>query len=240
MVLIFLNFIFKGYKLKTISVQKPAPFRPEHKKSLIVICIVVFLVVVPSLITKFVDISWLSTFATYADIQMLGMIGFVACSLMKLADEKAVIKSVPWNTIILVGGIATLMSVATEAGVVEMISHWLNNSVPAFAIGAFLCILGGFLSFFSGGINTVFPMLAPLVAGLASSTGIKPVTMFIAILLGACFTAISPFSTGGAILMSNCSDDKTRAKLPAMQLALAVGSLVFAIILCLVGVINIF
>ena len=78
------------------------------------------------------------------------------------------------------------------------------------------------------------------IVGLAAGTGIKPVTMFIAILLGACFTAISPFSTGGAILMSNCSDDKTRAKLPAMQLGLAVGSLIFAIILCLVGFVGIF
>ena len=239
-VLIFLNFIFKGYKLKTISVQKPAPFRPEHKKSLIVICIVVFLVVVPSLITKFVDISWLSTFATYADIQMLGMIGFVACSLMKLADEKAVIKSVPWNTIILVGGIATLMSVATEAGVVEMISHWLNNSVPAFAIGAFLCILGGFLSFFSGGINTVFPMLAPIVPSLVAGAGVKPVTLFICILLGACYTALSPFSTGGAIFMSNCPDDKVRAKLVGGQLGLAAFSMVLCAVLALVGVVALF
>ena len=48
------------------------------------------------------------------------------------------------------------------------------------------------------------------------------------------------FSTGGAILMSNCADDKTRAKLPTMQLGLAVGSLIFAIVLCLVGFVGIF
>ena len=239
-ILLVLYVVFKGHKLGAVKVEKPEPFSPVHKKSLVMILIVVALVVVPSLLKLFISAPWLDAFSRCADIQMLGMVGFVICSLMKLADEKAVIKSVPWNTIILVGGIGLLMNVATQAGVVDVISGWMSTSVPTFAITAFLCLLGGFLSFFSGGINTVFPMLAPLVVGLASSTGIKPVTMFIAILLGACFTAISPFSTGGAILMSNCSDDKTRAKLPAMQLGLAVGSLIFAIVLCLVGFVGIF
>lgn len=238
--LIVLYIVFKGHKLGAVQVEKPAPFSPAHKKNLIIILIVVGLVVIPSFLTKFIHAEWLSSFARYADIQMLGMVGFVVCSLMKLADEKAVIKSVPWNTIILVGGIATLMSVATTAGVVDVISNWLNTSVPAFAITAFLCILGGFLSFFSGGINTVFPMLAPIVIGLASTTGIKPVTMFIAILLGACYTALSPFSTGGAIFMSNCRDEQVRGKLIGGQLGLAALGLVVSAVLALVGVLGIF
>lgn len=239
-ILIVLNIIFKGMKSKAISVEKPAPFSPVHKKNLIIICIVVFLVVVPSILTKFISVSWLTTFANYADIQMLGMVGFVVCSLMKLADEKAVIKAVPWNTIILVGGIATLMSVATAAGVVDMISNWLNNSVPTFAVGAFLCVLAGFLSFFSGGINTVFPMLAPMVPTLVAGTSLKPVTLFIAILLGACYTALSPFSTGGAIFMSNCPDEKIRAKLIGGQLGLALLGMVVSAVLAIVGILAIF
>lgn len=240
LILIVLYVIFKGYKLGEIKVEKPEPFSAVHKKSLAMILIVVCLVVIPSLLKLFIQAEWLNTLSRCADIQMLGMVGFVICSLMKLADEKAVIKSVPWNTIILVGGIGLLMNVATQAGVVEVLSSWMSTSVPPFAIAAFLCLLGGFLSFFSGGVNTVFPMLAPLVAGLAADTGIKPVTMFIAILLGACFTAISPFSTGGAILMSNCADDKTRAKLPAMQLVMAIIALAVSVALCLVGFVGIF
>jgi len=239
-ILIGLYLVFKGNKLKKIEVEKPEPFQPVHKKSLAIILIVVGLVVLPQLLGKFVQVSWLATFARYADIQMLGMVGFLVCSLMKLADEKTVIKAVPWNTIILVGGIATLMSVATAAGVVDIISNWLNNSVPSFAIAAFLCILGGFLSFFSGGINTVFPMLAPIVSSLVTVSGAKPVTLFISILLGACYTALSPFSTGGAIFMSNCRDEQVRSKLVAGQLGLATLGMVVSAILALTGVLSIF
>lgn len=240
LLLIVLYIVFKGHKLAAIHVEKPAPFSPTHKKNLAIIAVVVALVVVPALLAKLVNVPWLSTFARFADIQMLGMIGFVVCSLMKLADEKVVIKSVPWNTILLVGGIATLMGVATTAGVVDVISAWLGSSVPPFAIAAFLCILGGFLSFFSGGINTVFPMMAPMVVSLAAGTDLKPVTLFIAILLGACYTALSPFSTGGAIFMSNCPDDKVRGKLIGGQLMLAVLGLGAAAILALTGILGIF
>lgn len=239
-VLILLNIVFKGMKLKKITVEKPAPFSPVHKKSLIVICIVVALVVLPSMINNIVNVPWLATFAKVADIQMLGMIGFIVCSLMKLADEKAVIKSVPWNTIILVGGIAILMGIATTAGVVELISNWLNGSVPEFVIPAFLCILAGFLSFFSGGINTVFPMLAPMVPALVAGLTAKPVTLFIAILLGACYTALSPFSTGGAIFMSNCPDDKIRAKLVGGQLGLAALGMIVTAVLAVTGILGVF
>ncbi|ETA81889.1 SLC13 family permease [Youngiibacter fragilis] len=237
--LIVLYIVFKGNKLKKINVEKPEPFSAIHKKSLIVIAVVIGLVLIPGLIGKFVKISWLVTFARYADIQMLAMIGFVVCSLMKLADEKQVIKAVPWNTLILVGGIATLMSVAKEAGVVDVISSWLNANAPSYAVGSLLAILGGFLSFFSGGINTVFPMLAPMVPSLAVGS-IKAVTLFIAILLGACYTAISPFSTGGAIFMSNCPDEKMRAKLIGGQLGLATYGMVVTAVLALVGVLGIF
>lgn len=233
LLLVVLYFVFKGNQLKAIKLDKPVPFSAVHKKNLVIIGIVVGLVVIPGLIPG------LKSFARLCDIQMLGMIGFIICSLMKLADEKKVIKAVPWNTIILVGGISMLMSVAKEAGVVDLLSAWLNNSVPQFAVSAFLSLLGGFLSFFSGGVNTVFPMLAPIVPSLAAGGG-KPVTLFIAILLGACYTALSPFSTGGAIFMSNCQDEEVRGKLIGGQLGLAALGLVASIVLALTGVLAVF
>lgn len=230
----------KGHKLDSVNVQKPQPFDAVQKKNLIIIGIVVGLVVIPSTLSKVIKNDMLGFVAARLDIQMLSFAGFVVCVLMKLADQRAVIKSVPWNTIILVGGIGTLMNVATQAGVVEVISGWLNSSVPESLMVAFMTLLGGFLSFFSGGINTVFPMLAPIVATTVAGTAIKPVTMFIGILLGACYTALSPFSTGGAIFMSNCQDEKVRGKLISWQLGLAALGMVVSVILAAVGILGIF
>ena len=132
------------------------------------------------------------------------------------------------------------MNVATQAGVVDVISGWLNNSVPEGMMVAFMTLLGGFLSFFSGGINTVFPMLAPIVGTAVAGTAIKPVTMFIGILLGACYTALSPFSTGGAIFMSNCQDEKVRGKLITWQLGLAALGMGASAVLAAVGILGLF
>ncbi len=239
-ILMALYIVFKGHKLQTVNVQKPQPFNDIQKKNLIIIAIVVGLVVIPSMLSKFVKNPTLGFLASRLDIQMLSFVGFVVCVLMKLADQRAVIKSVPWNTIILVGGIGTLMNVATQAGVVDVISGWLNNSVPESMMVAFMTLLGGFLSFFSGGINTVFPMLAPIVGTTVAGTAIKPVTMFIGILLGACYTALSPFSTGGAIFMSNCQDEKVRGKLISWQLGLAALGMGFSAVLAAVGVLRLF
>ena len=239
-ILIVLYFVFKGHKLQTVNVQKPQPFNEIQKKNLIVIAVVVGLVVIPSMLSKFIKNPALAFWASRLDIQMLSFAGFVVCVLMKLADQRAAIKSVPWNTIILVGGIGTLMNIATQAGVVDVISGWLNNSVPEGMMTAFMTLLGGFLSFFSGGINTVFPMLAPIVGTAVAGTAIKPVTMFIGILLGACYTALSPFSTGGAIFMSNCPDEKVRGKLITWQLGLAALGMGFSAVLAAVGVLGIF
>lgn len=239
-VLVVLYIGLKGHKLKAVNVQKPQPFNDIQKKNLVIIGIVVALVVIPSTLTKMVKNDFLNFIAPRLDIQMLSFVGFVVCVLMNLADQKAAIRSVPWNTIILVGGIGTLMNVATKAGVVEVISSWLNNSVPEGLMVAFMTLLGGFLSFFSGGINTVFPMLAPIVGTTVAGTAIKPVTMFIGILLGACYTALSPFSTGGAIFMSNCQDEKVRGKLISWQLGLAALGMIVSVILGAVGILGIF
>lgn len=235
-----LYIVLKGNKLQAISVQEPAPFNSIQKKNLVIIGIVVGLVVIPSFLSKVIHNPTLSFLASRLDIQMLSFAGFVVCLLMKLADQKDVIKSVPWNTIILVGGIGTLMNVATQAGVVDAISGWLNSSVPEGLMVAFMTLLGGFLSFFSGGINTVFPMLAPIVSTAVAGTSIKAVTMFIGILLGACYTALSPFSTGGAIFMSNCHDENVRGKLISWQLGLASLGLVVSILLSAVGILSLF
>lgn len=228
---IVLFFIYKGYKINAISFDKPEPFTSVQKKNLIIILIVVLLAVIPSVLNQFFGGPTLKKLAEVADIQMLSMIGFIVCSLMKIADGRAVIKAVPWNTLLLIGGISTLMAVAGEAGVVKMLTEWLSSSVAAILLPALLCLLAGFLSCFSGGITVVFPMLAPMVYGLAQGSGVSPLLMFLAILLGASFTAVSPFSTGGAVFLANCRDENMARKLVVGQLGMAAYGLVASVIL---------
>lgn len=225
-------FVFKGYNMRPLpNMEKPEPFSQLHKRNLIVICIVLFFAVVPGVLKGIIGGAFLTTLTNICDMQFLCLAGFLVCTVLKLADQKKVIAAVPWNTLLLLAGISTLMSVAVKAGAVEIITSWLSANVPAFLLPLFLCLLGGFLSAFSGGITTVFPMLAPMVPALVATTAMNPVYLFTGIVFGAHFTGMSPFSTGGAVFLSQCRDDSMAKKLVTGQLFVSLVGLVLGMVL---------
>ncbi len=238
-VVVICFFLYKGYKMNAIpDMEKPAPFTQIQKTNLVVIACVIFLAVVPGVLKNFFGgVKIISTIAGFCDMQVLCLIGFMVCYFLKLAEGKEVIKAVPWNTLLLLGGISTLMSVATKAGAVEIITAWLASNVPVILLPLFCCLLGGFLSAFSGGITTVFPMVAPIIPALVTASGANPVLLFLATVLGAHFTSMSPFSTGGAVFLSTCRDDAMAKKLVTGQLLVCgiamVVSMVFVTVLAM-------
>jgi len=232
-ILIFF-FGYKGYKIqKVVDMQKPAEFTREQKLTLIVILVMVFFAVVPGCCkTLGIGGSFMKSVANFCDMQVLCLIGFIVCKFLKLADQKKVIQACPWNTLLLLAGISCLMSVATKAGAVEILTNWLSANIPVALLPLFMVLLGGFLSCFSGGITVVFPMVAPMVPPLVAASGANPLVLFISVLLGAHFTGMSPFSTGGAVFMGSCHDEDMAKKLVTQQLVVCGVSIVLAGIVC--------
>lgn len=205
----------KGHKLKKIDIEKPEPFDKIQKKNLIIIIIVAILIIIPPLfkimLPKSASIAFL---ASTLDVQMLAVIGVFVCTVMKLGDEKqAIVKGVPWSTILMLGGVCTLMGVATSAGVTDYIAQWIGSSIPVTLIVPVFTILAAFLSLFSGALTVVFPMLSAMAMPIAVAAGIAPAALFIGIIIGGSATAISPFSTGGATMIANCPDQSQHVKL---------------------------
>lgn len=239
-VLIF-YFLLKGYKAKAPEgMEKPAPFTAVQKKTLAIVLIVVGLVVISNVLGVFIKTPVMNTFKGWCDIQMLCIVGGVACILLKLGDAREAIgKGIPWNTIIMITGIVVLLGVAKEAGVVDWLGGLVSNSVPVFLIPAFLALITGLLSFFAGGITAIFPMIAPLVPAIAEMTGIPASTLFCCTAIGGNLTTVSPFSTGGATVLSTCPYEEDQQKVFNGQLVVAIVGLVVAILLALVGFFNI-
>ena len=238
-VLIF-YFITKGYKAKAPeNMEKPAPFNATQRKTLAIVVIVVGLVILSNVLGVFVKSDAVATFKSFCDIQMLCVVGGFACILLKLGNMKEAIgKGIPWNTIIMISGIVVLLGVAQEAGVVEWLGGQISDSVPVLVIPAFFALITGLLSFFAGGITAIFPMLAPLVPAIAEMTGIPASTLFCCTAIGGNLTTISPFSTGGATVLSTCPYEEDQPKIFRGQLACAFTGLGVAIVLSLVGFFN--
>ena len=64
------------------------------------------------------------------------LIGALVCAILRLGDEKTVIRKIPISTIVMIVGVYSLIQVAAEAGLVDAISSALANNIPRFLVPA--------------------------------------------------------------------------------------------------------
>ena len=76
-----------------------------------------------------------------------------------------------------------------------------------------MCVVAAIMSLFSSTLGVVTPALFPLVPALASSMAIDPLLLFVCIVIGAQASAISPFSSGGSLVLGSCATDQGRSEL---------------------------
>ena len=169
----------------------------------------VFLVLIfPILNTLFPNNSLIKFINSRLDIGLIAIIFSIIAFIMKLGKEKEIIAKVPWNTLIMICGVGMLISVAIEAGTIELLSSWISSSIPKFLIPIVLCIVGGIMSSFSSTLGVVAPALFPIIPIIANITGINPSILFTATIVGAQATSISPFSSGGSLILGSASDEE--------------------------------
>jgi len=62
-------------------------------------------------------------------------------------------------------------------------------------------------------IGVVCPALFPLIPGLSATTGLGAANLFTCTVLGAQSSAISPFSSGGSLILGSCGNEEERSSL---------------------------
>lgn len=208
-------FVLSAFRNKTqVSViEKPEAFDAKQKTTLISMFIMIFIVLAgPIAHLIFPQISIIEYFNKKIDIAMIAII-FVAIALfLKLADEKKVIALIPWNTLIMICGVGMLISVAVEAGTIKWLSTLVKNEVSVVFIPLTMCAIAAFMSLFSSTLGVVTPALFPIIPSIAQSSGLSEALLFTCIVIGAQASAISPFSSGGSLILGACPE-KYREKL---------------------------
>ena len=238
-VIVLFYFLYKGYKCKKIDVEKPAAFNSVQKKTFAIIIIAFLLMVVPSILSTWIKAPFLVTLSGFCQPQVIMILGAFACACLNLAPEKKVINKVPIGTIIMIVGVYMLIQVATKAGLINAVSSALANSIPKFFVPGAIVLFAAFLSFFSSSTSTVMPLMYPLVPGLVASLGISPVVLYTCIFFGGLSTAVSPFSTGGALTIAACADNEVREALPNQMIIAALLAPAFTIIWATLGLFGI-
>ena len=101
-----------------------------------------------------------------------------------------------------------LISVAIKAGTIDLLSSWIGTNIPKLLIPIVICIVAGIMSFFSSTLGVVAPSLFPIVPVIAATSQLNPALLFVSIILGAQATSISPFSSGGSLILSSSNDEE--------------------------------
>lgn len=233
-------FLMKGYRAQKIELERPEPLNRKQKQTLVLILVVLVLVVVPAFVNLIVPNPVTGWMTRYMDIKMLAVLGSIVASALKLADERTVlIKRVPWGVIVVVSGMVMLINVAMTAGAIQVVAGWIGEHMPAKLVSAFMCLLGGFLSFFMGG-GEAFAIVATMMPGIAGATGVSVALMYISYVVGSSCTSISPFSMGGSLIMSLCPERQLQDKLFVQQIIFAIVELLFAVLLAAAGFFGLF
>lgn len=210
--------LYTLWNRKSNSIQiediKPEAFDSKQKKSLFLIVLMMAIVLIFPILNLLVpDNSTIHFLNSKIDIAFIAIIFSLISLLMKLADEKKVITLVPWGTLIMICGVGMLIALAVKLGIITTLSEWLAHNVPIWMIPILLCLISAVMSIFSSTLGVVTPTLFPIVPAIALASGINPLILFICIVVGAQSSSISPFSSGGSLIMGSAPSDMDKNEL---------------------------
>lgn len=234
-----------GQKVQSLDIleKKPDAFSPVQKKTMVLILVSFFLLVIPNIINTFVKIDNVAfkNLVKLCKPQAILIIFALIASMMNLASPKKVLQKLPMGTVFTIAGVCFLMELAKKVGLLEsVVAVFDGGNIPAFLIAPVFCLIAAFLSIFASGTSVVLPLLFPMIPALAAATGVNVVALYAAAQIGALATPISPFSTAGAQFVGLAPDDQLADKLIKQQFILAIVMMIATSVAALFGLCGIF
>ncbi|GHU07098.1 C4-dicarboxylate ABC transporter [Betaproteobacteria bacterium] len=180
----------------------------------------------------------------------VGLSSFIAASILIVAravDEKKAIKGIPWGTLILVVGVGMLVNVIDKLGGITLVSNFLIGMMSEQTAVPIIAATSGILSWVSSTTGVVMPTMYPISVEVVNSFGgnVSFISLTSALVATSFAAAISPLSTGGAIIISaySAAADISTAeqnRLFKVLFLLSVANVSMNVILAALGFFNLF
>lgn len=193
---VIIYIVYKGYKVKGDNPLKLSDIPAFNKEQKITMAAIVVMVI---FCIGFKFDTGLFAFAAAAVLILL-----------RCADEKKAIKQIPWGTLMLICGVGVLVNVIDKLGGIKLVSDFLSSLMTKNTAAPIMAATSGILSWVSSTTGVVMPALYPIADSIVKSFGgqVSYVELISAITATSFAAAISPLSTGGAIIMSSYSGAK--------------------------------
>lgn len=220
--------VSKSYKVKADNPMKWSELDKFNSKQRITLLFMVIMVVISI------------TFKLNVGLTSFVVAGILL--LLNVADEKKAIKTIPWGTLVLIVGVGMLINVVKELGGIKYISDMLISMMTPKTATTIVAATSGVLSWFSSTTGVVMPTMFPISAEIVNSfAGNVSYYELVAAICSTSFAAaLSPLSTGGAIIISTYAattdlDTKEQNRLFKVLFLLSLGNVMFNVILATIG-----
>ncbi|MDI3404756.1 SLC13 family permease [Streptomyces cavernicola] len=135
----------------------------------------------------------------------IGVLALAAGALLALLDmkrqEKAV-DGISWHTLLLVGGMMTYIAMLEHAGVIEKISEHAAGFGTPLVVALLLCFTVAVTSAFASS-TAILTAIIPIAVPLLLSSHVSSTGLIAALAVSTTIVDVSPFSTNGALVLSN-------------------------------------
>jgi di/tricarboxylate transporter len=140
----------------------------------------------------------------------IGFVAFAAAAVLHLAfprSSEGAERQVAWSVVLLVCGVVTYVAALQRYGTVAAVGGAIAGLGSPHVVALLLCAVGAVTSAFAssaGILGAMIPLAAPFMAqGAIGTTG-----MVTALALSATVVDATPFSTVGALVVANASDEE--------------------------------
>ncbi|MES1937469.1 dicarboxylate carrier MatC domain-containing protein [Salinisphaera hydrothermalis C27AD] len=218
-IVVISGFVLFGGQRESLSralaeLDAPEPLDRNQRRTLYLTLVMMATVLLPPILALVApDNPTIAYVNSRINMGLIASVFAVVALLLGLGDQRKAIATVPWHTIIMICGVGMLISVAIKAGTIALLGSWISTVIPAALVPVVFGIVAAFMSLFASTLGVVTPALFPLVPAIASTLSIDPIVIFIAIVVGAQATSVSPFSSGGSLILGSCPHDEMRTRL---------------------------
>jgi len=214
MIIVFILMLLDNRKRthQTIVMDKPKAFDLRQKQTLkLIAAFVLLMLVIPIAANFFPDSSWISAVKERLNLGFIGIVFGIIAYMMKLSDGQEVFRRTPWDTIWLTCGMAFLIGVGAQGGIIEQLAGLITH-IPALLVPVVLTFVCGIMSIFSSTVGVVAPLFFPTLPAIYAASGISPSLLAICIIIGGFSTGGAPFSDAGSLLLSSSGYDFKQQK----------------------------
>ncbi len=166
----------------------------------------------------------------------VGLSAFAAALILimvRAGDESAAIRKMPWGIILMVTGVAVLISILEASGGMDLFTRMLAAIATPGTVNGVIAFVTGAISTYSSTSGVVLPAFLPTVPGLVEQLGGgDPLAIALSINVGSSIVDVSPLSTIGALCVASVSDPAMSRRLFNQMLVWGFSMIVVGALLC--------